>query len=118
MAPQPAPQPTTDAAAEAPDGYAFSLSTPYLQAAMAQSLNAVLVQRNVRIDGKRSSMRLEPGMWAMLETIAEREGLSVNQLIAGIDARKTRSATLTACIRVFIASYYRSQADRLQNAFC
>lgn len=79
--------------------------------------------RNVLLHNQqRTSMRLEPSMWAALEDIARRENLSVNDLCSRIDLRLQEQArrkglapeesdvTLTSGVRVFIFAYYRAAA--------
>ncbi len=46
-----------------------------------------LQSRNVVVNSRRTSMRLEPTMWDALEDIAEREGISVNMICSMLEAR-------------------------------
>ena len=48
-------------------------------------------------------------MWRCLDEVANREGLSVNQLCTLIDARRS-DAALTASLRVFLVGYLRAVA--------
>ena len=66
-----------------------------------------LVCRNVKVNGRRTSLRMEPYIWDSLKEICERERLTLNELCARIDERRGE-ANLTASIRVFIVSYYRT----------
>ena len=70
---------------------------------------STLVNRNVFVGKRRTSLRLEPAMWDALTEICRREGLTVHQLCALIDERRLASS-LTAAIRVFIVNYFRSAA--------
>ena len=70
---------------------------------------STLVLRNVRVSGRRTSLRLEPQMWDALDEIALREGLSVGELCTKLDGSRSASA-LTAAVRVFIMSYFRGRA--------
>jgi len=59
---------------------------------------------------KRTSMRLEPQMWAALATIAATENVTVNALCTEIDRRRRQrggTGGLTSATRVFVISYYR-----------
>lgn len=67
----------------------------------------VLVCRNVKVSGRRTSLRMEPYIWDSLKEICDRENLSLNDVCTQIDQRRGE-ANLTASIRVFIVSYYRS----------
>jgi predicted DNA-binding ribbon-helix-helix protein len=71
--------------------------------------SSTLVNRNVTIRGRRTSLRLEPAMWDALQEIAQREGTSVHELCTKVDLER-RESTLTAAIRVFILGYYRAAA--------
>jgi len=67
-----------------------------------------LISHNVHVDGHRTSVRLEAVMWVTLHEIAQRESMSLNQLITLISRRKHKTATLTATIRAFIVAYLRA----------
>jgi len=71
--------------------------------------NSTLVSGNVTVDGKRTSMRLEPAMWGALREVCAREGKSMNALVTEIDRGRAQS-TLTAAIRVYLLAYFRSAA--------
>jgi len=70
---------------------------------------STLVSGNVTVDGKRTSMRLEPAMWVALREVCTREGKSMNALVTQID-RGRAASTLTAAIRVFLLAYYKEAA--------
>lgn len=62
--------------------------------------------RNVRVGGRRTSMRLEREFWEALEDIAGRHETSVGELCTLIaDSRDGRS--LSSAVRVEILAYYR-----------
>jgi predicted DNA-binding ribbon-helix-helix protein len=70
---------------------------------------STLVSRNVTLEGRRTSLRLERAMWDALEEICMREEQSMHDLCAHVD-RIRAERTLTAGIRVFILEYYRRAA--------
>ena len=70
---------------------------------------STLVNRNVFVGRRRTSLRLEPAMWDALTEICRREAMTLHQLCALIDERR-RASSLTAAIRVFIVTYFRSAA--------
>lgn len=70
---------------------------------------STLVNRNVTVAGHRTSIRLEPAMWAALTRVCEREHKSMNELVTGI-AHSRDQSTLTASIRVYLLTYYQSAA--------
>ena len=71
-----------------------------------------LVIRNVRIAGRRTSVRLESEMWEALHDIACWKACTVDALVTEID-RQREYPNLTAAIRSYIVAYYR---DRLRGS--
>ena len=76
----------------------------------AETANTSLVIRNVTIDSRRTSIRLEPEMWQALADICKREHCSVHNICTMIASLKTGPGSLTAAIRVFIMAYFRDAA--------
>jgi predicted DNA-binding ribbon-helix-helix protein len=73
--------------------------------------NRGLPSRNIVIDRKRTSIRLDTYSLDSLYEIAMRERISVNELCTLIHERnKNSSFTLTAAIRIFLLSYFRAAA--------
>ncbi len=68
-----------------------------------------LVNRNVFLDGRRTSVRLEPEMWDALAEIARREGRTIHQICSEVAARRGQS-TFAAGLRVYILDYFRAAA--------
>ena len=77
--------------------------------------SSTLVSRNVIVNGRRTSLRLEPEMWEALEEIARREHQTINDVVAFVDSQRG-SATLTSDVRVFVLSYFRSAATERGHA--
>src|SRR5689334_8039795 len=67
-----------------------------------------LISRNVRVRGRRTSVRLEPEMWVALHDVAARERKPVNDLVTMVEDERTAS-TLSTAIRVFLIEYYRQE---------
>lgn len=67
-----------------------------------------LISKNITINGRRTSVRLEPEMWQALSDIAGRERCTIHQLCSLIQLKKARNSSLTAAIRVFLMLYYRA----------
>lgn len=65
---------------------------------------SALRARNVRINNRRTSVKLEPAFWDALETVARREGTTVNDLCTLVH-EKADGYGLTAAIRVFLLAY-------------
>lgn len=73
-----------------------------------ESMRAVC--RNVVVGGKRTSVRMEPLLWECLSEISQREIRNINDIVTMIDARRGDSA-LTAALRIFILSYFRTASS-------
>lgn len=67
-----------------------------------------LVSRNITVMGRRTSIRLEPEMWAALRDIARREQCSIHDLCSIVAYRKKPETSLTAAIRVFLMLYFKA----------
>ena len=64
----------------------------------------MLINGNIKVGAHRTSIRLEPEIWAALGDIAQRENLTVRQLCTEID-RGAGELSRTAAVRVFVVSY-------------
>ena len=66
---------------------------------------------NIVVDGKRTSVRLDPVSLESLYDIARRERMGVNELCTLIESRNRGNGfTFTAAIRIFLLSYYKAAA--------
>jgi predicted DNA-binding ribbon-helix-helix protein len=72
---------------------------------------STLLNRNVWIGRRRTSLRLEPAMWQALEEVASDSDLTIHELCTMVDSRR-RESSLTAAVRVFLLSYYRDAVRR------
>lgn len=69
-------------------------------------MKSSLITRNIRIDDRRTSVRLEPQLWRALETIAELEKTSVNELCTRVEGDRGPEGGFTSALRVFIVEYF------------
>ncbi len=69
-----------------------------------------LISRNITVNGRRTSVRLEPEMWDALREISQREGCRTHDICSLVALRKRKTTSLTAAIRVFLMLYYRVAA--------
>jgi len=74
----------------------------------------VLRLRNVRVGGRRTSLRLEAPMWDALEEVALRESLSLDDLVTRIAGRQ--GGNLSSALRTFLLGYFRSAATEQGHA--
>lgn len=66
-------------------------------------------KRSVTIAGHRTSVSLEEPFWDALKDLARRRGISVNDLVTDIDARRT--GNLSSAIRIHVLAAYRSDGE-------
>lgn len=59
-----------------------------------------LLTRNVRFEGRRTSVKLEPDFWTALEVLAERSSCAVSDLCEAA-SKLQGSGSLTSAIRVY-----------------
>lgn len=71
-------------------------------------VKTTLLSRNITVDGRRTSVRLEPEMWNSLYDIAKRESCTIHDICTLISLRKNPKTSLTAAIRVFLMLYFRA----------
>ncbi len=72
-------------------------------------MKAILKSKNVTINGRRTSLRLERISWDAMVDICQCEGLTIHELCSLIDNRRN-GASRTSAVRAFIVSYYRAAA--------
>lgn len=65
-------------------------------------------KRSLTLQGHRTSVSLEDAFWEELQHMAEARGLSVNALVAEIDAARGVSSGLASAIRVYILNALKS----------
>jgi len=73
---------------------------------MARSAAGARVKkRSILIAGHATSLSLEAEFWTALQEIARRRGLSLNRLVASVDAGRT--GNLSSALRIFVLDCYR-----------
>ena len=72
-------------------------------------MSSRLVNRNITADRGRTSMRLEPELWAALHEICAREQVTLGELVRKVE-RLGHPGGRTSAIRVHIVQYFRSAA--------
>ncbi len=66
--------------------------------------------RNVLLQGRRTSIRLEAAFWLALDEILELEGITLNALVTRINTADRNGGNLSGAVRVFIISYFMALA--------
>ena len=72
-------------------------------------MNGNLITKSVTINGRRTSLRLEPAIWDAVEDIREKEGLTIHELIALIDNIRDEISR-TSAVRTFVVTYLHDLA--------
>lgn len=85
-----------------------TMMTPNTKAPRARR-GSSLVIRNVIVESRRTSIRLEPEMWRSLQDICKRERCSVHDIATMVAAERS-NGSLTAALRVFVMAYFRAAA--------
>jgi len=75
----------------------------------------MLVCKNVIVNGRRTSMRLDRETWVSLADICEREGLTIHELCSKIDSAKGQSG-LSSATRLFVLTYFRFVLNKYEKA--
>lgn len=68
-----------------------------------------MVNRNVTLRDRRTSLRLEPSMWEALDEVCRRERHTLHEVCTMVESQRG-PLSLTAAVRVFILGYYRAAA--------
>jgi predicted DNA-binding ribbon-helix-helix protein len=77
---------------------------------------SALVKRNIMVQGRRTSIRLEPQIWMILAEICRREPCTTEDFCSYVASLKHGS--LASSLRVFMLDYFRGAAtdDGHRNA--
>ena len=70
-----------------------------------------LKSRNIRIDRRRTSVRLEPELWAALDRLCDENKQNLHDLCSSV-AAKDRPGSLTSALRVYIVRELEARIDR------
>ena len=74
----------------------------------------MLLCKNVVVNGRRTSMRLDRETWMALNDICAREKVTIHELCSKIDeARKTSG--LSSSVRLFVLTYFRTILKQYEN---
>lgn len=71
-----------------------------------------LHSRNVTINGRRTSMRLEPIFWEALSEIAAAKHMTISELCTLLKRRRGRRS-MTSHIRLFVIEHFRNASVTL-----
>jgi predicted DNA-binding ribbon-helix-helix protein len=69
---------------------------------------SLVSKRSIIIAGHRTSVSLEDPFWKSLKEIAVERGMTLNELVAAVDAGREHG-NLSSAIRLFVLGFYRDQ---------
>lgn len=82
-------------------------------------MDAKLLTRNVVIDGKRTTIRLESAIWDAVEDLCARENISRHELCSRVEAGRD-GLNRAQAIRAVVMNYFRFSlvsSDSSENVF-
>ena len=74
----------------------------------------MLICKNVIVNGRRTSIRLDRETWISLADICARERISIHELCSKID-RIRRQSGLSSAVRLFVLTYFRSELNKYEK---
>ena len=84
----------------------FLKNTPISIAYHFTKGDKMLVCKNVIVNGRRTSMRLDQEIWQSLADICHEENITIHQLCSKIDLEKKNSG-LSGAVRLFVLNYLK-----------
>jgi predicted DNA-binding ribbon-helix-helix protein len=72
------------------------------------AMKPTVSKRSIVLAGHKTSVSLEDAFWNALKEIARGRGVTVSDMVAGIDADR-QHANLSSAIRLFVLGVYRDQ---------
>lgn len=76
----------------------------------------MLICKNVIVNGRRTSMRLDRETWVSLADICDKEGMNIHELCSKIDRVRGKSG-LSSATRLFVLTYFRSKLNQYEAPF-
>jgi predicted DNA-binding ribbon-helix-helix protein len=70
-------------------------------------MKSSVVKRSIIIDGHKTSVSLEDAFWTGLKEIALAQGVTLSEMIAGIDTTR-QQGNLSSAIRLFVLDQVRN----------
>lgn len=74
----------------------------------------MLVCKNVIVNGRRTSMRLDKETWSSLNDICAREKVTIHELCSKIDLARGNSG-LSSATRLFVLTYFRYVLNKYEK---
>ena len=71
-------------------------------------MKSLVIKRSIVVAGHKTSVSLEDAFWKALKEIANSRGMTLSDLVGGIDQER-RHGNLSSAIRLFVLDFYRNQ---------
>ncbi|MDA1308930.1 MAG: ribbon-helix-helix domain-containing protein [Proteobacteria bacterium] len=72
--------------------------------------------KNLFVNGRRTSLRLEVAFWEGFEACAREQGKSLHQLAnSALEAHADTTASLSRAVRLFVINYFRQKAEAAER---
>jgi predicted DNA-binding ribbon-helix-helix protein len=78
---------------------------------MSRLKRSLVAKRSIAMEGRKTSVSLEPQFWNALRSIANARGMTMGDLVAAIKTDR-QSGNLSSAIRVFVLNLYSAQIER------
>ena len=73
-----------------------------------------MILKNVIVNGRRTSMRLEKEVWNALPDSCKEQNISLNTLCSQIEKSKNKRG-LSSAMRVYVFIYYRELVEKYKT---
>ena len=71
-----------------------------------------LILKSCTVNGRRTSIRLEPCAWTLLDEVMAREHCDRPTIVTALSSGKAEGQSLTSAIREFLMLYFREAATK------
>jgi predicted DNA-binding ribbon-helix-helix protein len=78
-------------------------------------MKSAIIARSVIINGHKTSVTLEKPFWDECRRIADRQGLTIDELLSMIDAERTHG-NLSSAIRLYVLAEVRGAARKSERS--
>ena len=73
----------------------------------------MFMYKSVKVNGRRTSMRLEKEMWESLADICLREKTTIHKICSALDLHR-EGLGLSLAVRLFVLRYYRKKLNEYE----
>lgn len=77
----------------------------------------MLLCKNVIVNGRRTSMRLDQETWDALNDICANDKITIHDLCSRIDDARPKNAGLSSSVRRFVLNYFRAALKKAEQNF-